>query len=412
MKNSTIERAKERAAVQYRVKQSFIGRNYYLFYGVCVVWVVASLWSAATASGNIYIRTSGMFGEGWVAAIAAILAGVTLVGLQFISGKGAVDDLQVGIINKDKQGEWRYAFSDRAFFFLKSLAFVFVTSVSITLSLNGVATANDWFRNDRRPFQAAQADVSFYDAEIARIQGSIEQEKTRKWKGVLTTDASRRIAKYEAQKAKVIEQRQTAIAAVDAINSEAKSRYDKRTKSNAALLQGFGGVAEVVIIFCVIFIGLYDDGLYREARVKSGPSAPQAFTPPVGFNRAPAFGQSDERAYRDTDIGFTVRNSVAQQSPRPVAQQAQYSPPVQVRNSVATSQQKAQQSKRNKNATNAQYLSARSAIRNARSAIKKAQQQYEAGAIDADQMGAIIATKQAAIDRNEKRAAKIKNGKS
>lgn len=79
---------------------------------------------------------------------------------------------------------------------------------------------------------------------------------------------------------------------------------------------------------------------------------------------------------------------------------------------VAPVQQKAQQPKRNTGATKSpEYLSARSAIRNARTAIKKAQQAYEDGAIDADQLGAIIATKQAAISRNERRAAHIKNGK-
>jgi len=53
MNQSQIEREKQRAAVAYKVKKSFIGRNWFLFRGVVVVYVLASLWSAATAGGNI-----------------------------------------------------------------------------------------------------------------------------------------------------------------------------------------------------------------------------------------------------------------------------------------------------------------------------------------------------------------------
>lgn len=75
---------------------------------------------------------------------------------------------------------------------------------------------------------------------------------------------------------------------------------------------------------------------------------------------------------------------------------------------VAPSQQKAQQrgsaTMRNSATANPQYRSAQSAIRNARSAMKKAQQAYEQGAITAQQLSATLATKQAAIQRNELRA--------
>lgn len=79
---------------------------------------------------------------------------------------------------------------------------------------------------------------------------------------------------------------------------------------------------------------------------------------------------------------------------------------------VAPSQQKAQQRKRNTGATsNPQYRSAMSAKRNALSAIRKAEQAFANGTIDADRLNAIIATKQAAISRNERKAAQLKNRK-
>ena len=69
----------------------------------------------------------------------------------------------------------------------------------------------------------------------------------------------------------------------------------------------------MVIIFCVIFIGLYDDGLYREAGVKKG--AQVAAPAGIGFGRSTqpvtAFNQGATNhpsdMYRGTNIGFTVR---------------------------------------------------------------------------------------------------------
>lgn len=124
MTNKTIERAKEKAAISYKVKKSFIGRNYYLFYGVVLVYIAASLWSMTTAAGNIYLRVAAMLGENVWAIIAAVVGGVSIVGLQFVSGKGAVDDLQIGILKTAPDGEALHSLGDRVFFFLKAAGFL------------------------------------------------------------------------------------------------------------------------------------------------------------------------------------------------------------------------------------------------------------------------------------------------
>lgn len=311
MNQSQIEREKQRAAVAYKVKKSFIGRNWFLFRGVVLVYILASFWSAATAGGNIYIRISEMLGENWFAMGLAAIAGGAIVFLQYISGKGAVDDMQVGILKANEDGEHMYPIADRVFFFLKATGFVAMTTVSITLSINGVGKANEWFREVKNPPALAAADVTYYDQELARIDGLIAVEKTRKWKGVLTTEASRQIKKYEANAAKLRDQRQAAIQKTDEANAGLLADYDAKTASNTSALKGVGGVAEVIIIFCVLFIGLYDDGLYREASLKTA-DAPGAMNRPIGFpTPAPAFnhGATNQPSdmYRGTNIGFTVR---------------------------------------------------------------------------------------------------------
>ncbi len=418
MNQSQIEREKQRAAVAYKVKKSFIGRNWFLFRGVVVVYVLASLWSAATAGGNIYIRISEMLGENIFAMGLAAVAGGCIVFLQYISGKGMVDDMQIGILKKKKNGESLYSAADQVFFFLKATGFVAMTAVSITLSINGVGKANEWFREVKNSPAIAAADVAYYDQELARIDGLIAVEKTRKWKGVLTTEASRQIKKYEANAAKLRDQRQAAIQKTDEANAGLLADYNEKTASNTSALKGVGGVAEVIIIFCVLFIGLYDDGLYREASLKTADAPGAIGRTVVGFpTPAPAFSQAQQQptpeAYRSTQIGFNVRNSIAQQTRPAIAQQQPQQRFVNTGNFVAPSQQKAQQPKRNTGATkNPQYLSAMSAKRNAESAIRKAQQDFESGAINEERFNAITAIKRAAISRNERKAAQLKTRKA
>ncbi len=370
MNQSQIEREKQRAAVAYKVKKSFIGRNWFLFRGVVLVYVLASLWSMATAAGNIYIRISEMLGENWFAMLCAGIAGFTIIGLQFISGKGMVDDLQIGILKTNKENENIYPLADRVFFFLKSAGFVAMTIVSITLSINGVGKANEWFREVKNPPALAAADVAYYEQELARIDGLIAVEKTRKWKGVLTTEASRQIKKYEANAAKLRDQRQAVIQKTDAANAGLLADYNEKTVSNTNALQGIGGVAEIIIVFCIGFIGLYDDGRNREAGVKE--SGQVAAPAGMGFQRSmpPVMAQEEQQrptAYGNTmlPIGFqTSRQLMSENRPQIEATQGQQ---IRATNTgqqnktetlvnVAPGQQKQQKSKATTKATDYEKL--------------------------------------------------------
>jgi len=415
MNQSTINKALERAKVAYKVKNSFVGRNYFLFWGFVAVGILAALWSMATAGGNLYIRFAGMFGEGTPALLAAAVGAFTLIGLQYFSGKGTVDDLQIGILKRSTEGEWKYSAGDRAFFFLKAVGFICATAASITLSISGVKAGNEWFRYDKRPPTEQVADVSFFDSEVARLSGNIETEKGRKWKGVLVTDASRRIERYEKELSNIRAQRAAAIAGVQEKNSLMWSKWERQTERNSTTLQGVGGIAEIVVVFCIIFIGLYDDGLYREAGVKRGATVAPSFPEGIGFSRqAPAFGERNEGATMSA-------------IPPPVVVTG-FRSPVAVNNagniafSVAPAQQKAQQTcatvrnekpqrKRNESAEIAQLkkekASAQSAIRNARTAQRKAQREFEMGAMEEPELSATLARLQATIQRNEKRVAQL-----
>ncbi len=267
-------------------------------------------------------------------------------------------------------------------------------------------------RNDVRPFTEEVADVSFYDTQIEAINANIRQEQTRKWKGVLTTDASRRIAKYEDKKAQLIAQRQEVISATKERNQQGQTAYDAKTAGNSSVLQGFGGVAEVVCVFCIAFVGLYDDGLYREAKLKGSATIGALGGSGIGFQRpAPAFGQNEtgqpEMSYRPAIVveGFTKRNvaPVAPQ-PQPVAT-AQPSATIPQRSTATKvqAQQAATKTKAQPNATAKQRATIQSAIRMNRSRMAEAERDFVANKISEDEKNAILARQQTAIANHQKR---------
>lgn len=414
MNQKQIDAIASKAAVAYKVKQSFIGRNFYLFYGICAVYFLAALWSMATAGGNLYIRVAGMFGETTLALVLAGVGAFALVGLQFFTGKGAVDDLQIRILSRDKDGEYKHSLGERAFFFLKVFGFVAATFVSFTMSIDGAEAGNEYLRTERRAPKLEMEDTRYFDEQLSRIAANIETERGRKWQGVLVTDAARRIERYEKQAEAVRSERAKYLARIGEKNDLAWQAWNEKTEENTIRLQGYTGVGEIICIICVLFIGLYDDGLYREANSRRGGPMGATAGAPVGFRNAPAFAEKAQQqepkmcANVAQQSGAVLRFSEPQMLRNSGTENARESIGFR-RNFVAPVQQKAQHGKRNKSATaNPQYKSAQSAIRNAKSAIRKAQHAMENGEMEQEVYTAFVALKQEAIRRNEKRAEKLR----
>lgn len=414
MNQKQIDAIASKAAVAYKVKQSFIGRNFYLFYGFCVVYFLAAIWSMATAGGNLYIRAVGMFGETTIALVLAGIGAFGLVGLQFLTGKGAVDDLQIRILSRNSEGEYKHGLGDRALFFLKAIGFVGATFVSFTMSIDGAEAGNEYLRTERRAPKLEMEDTRYFDEQLARIAANIETERGRKWQGVLVTDAARRIERYEKQAEAVRSERAKYLARIGEKNDAAWAKWQKQTEENTVRLQGYTGVGEIICIICVLFIGLYDDGLYREANSRRGASMGATGGASVGFRPSPAFAEKAQQqepqmcANVAQQSGAVLRFSEPQMLRNSEPENARESIGF-TRNFVAPVQQKAQHGKRNKSATaNPQYKSAQSAIRNAKSAIRKAQHAMENGEMEQEAYTAFVALKQEAIRRNEKRAEKLR----
>ena len=61
-------------------------------------------------------------------------------------------------------------------------------------------------------------------------------------------------------------ERAAAIAAAEAKNQAALDEYLAETKVNQAGAKAFMGFAEFAIVLCIVLIGLFDDGVKKEAK--------------------------------------------------------------------------------------------------------------------------------------------------
>lgn len=268
MNAQVIERRKRKAAQEYSVKQSFIGRNTMLFYLVCGIYFVAAMWSITTAGGNIYIRLETAMGNGYIPLMLAGLLAVTIVTLQYVTGKGMVDDLQVNA--------FKGTVAERAMLYLKGVAFILVTIFSIILSVNGAQIANHWYRStiNTPALMDENAAINTIDDRIMASEKRIQQYSAIKWKGTTTVDARRMIVTEQTNIANLQKLRESEITRIRDINQAKIVQHEIQTNENGNFLAHLAGVGELVCLFCIIFIGIYDDGIYREAGAKGKKIAP------------------------------------------------------------------------------------------------------------------------------------------
>ena len=332
----------DRAAKKAVANQSFIMRNYWLWIVVAyIVYPIAAVWSALTAGGNIFLRLKTAAGDGWYVFALAFAIAVMIEVIKFFTGKGAIDDMQAKAWNEG--GPARFGFLIKVFGFIAIMIF------SINLSISGAKLANEYFRYNFQPVTArgeyipVDAIQARYANELARHQSNIDQYKTIRWKGTITVAAQRMIAKEQKAMDRVLAARDREVGEATGKNAATESAHNAQTETNGNFRSRLAGVGEIIVIFCLVFIGIYDDGLQREYREKSGKSSPG-----IGFQRSaptPAFAMNETPekvssvAAPDPIVAELQRQIVALQSRLEQGQQTRQQNQQKPRESVATRQQ-------------------------------------------------------------------------
>lgn len=289
-----MERANRKAAHA----TSFIARNYWLWVVVAfVLYPLSAVFSAVTEGGHILIRARAMLGEGWVPMAITLILVIMIESLKYFLGKGTVDDLQA---NPFSEGG-----AALAAFTVKTLGFLAIMTFSVMLSVNGAGVMNDYFRKTVKPVTSEvgyldeSAIIARYDQELLPHRENIKQYAEIKWKGTITVDARRMIRAEQRQIDQIIAARDTELARARANNDEMKTTWVSDTQENSSYAMGFAGLGEAICLFCLIFIGVYDDGIKKQVH-KGGLQIVSTATP------TPAPG-------KDEDIITLLRTLAAQQ---------------------------------------------------------------------------------------------------
>jgi hypothetical protein len=267
-----INKEAARAARREAHSKSFIARNFWLWVVVAyLVYPLASIFSALTEGGHIFLRAKAALGEGPGPIVITAILVLLIELLKFFLGKGAVDDLQA---NPFSQGG-----STLAAFFVKALGFIGIMAFSVTLSVQGAEVINNYMRKNYQPVSTdasyvdENAIIARYEQELLPHRQNIQQYQTIRWKGTITVDARRMIRKEQDQVDKILAARDAELARVRANNDELKGEWKEETEANGNYAMGFAGVGEVICLLAIIFIGVYDDGIRREVLSRSPSSA-------------------------------------------------------------------------------------------------------------------------------------------
>jgi len=140
----------------------------------------------------------------------------------------------------------------------------------VMLSLGGADKAVEVVRKESTienvPLISVDSISNYYDQRRAEYQRAQSAYLGTKWKGNVTAPALRQSAKINDILANVEQERAATIAAAEAKNQAALDEYYAETEVNKSGARAFMGFAEFAIVLCIVLIGLFDDGVKKEAK--------------------------------------------------------------------------------------------------------------------------------------------------
>ena len=287
-KNTVISKETQRAARKIAQRDSFIARNYGLW--IMVAWVfypLSSVFSALTEGGHVLLRMQTSMGGGFAPiAITGILV-LIIEGLKYLLGKGAIDDIQAGVFSESG--------AHRAAFAVKVLGFIGVMAFSVTLSIQGAPELNRHLREQYQPVKAEEVSLdsinSQYDEALLPHRNNIATYEKTTWKGKIVSEARQMILAEQKAMETIEARRNEELALARNENRQINRDYLQRTEENGQWATGFAGLGEIVCLFCLIFIGIYDDGLAREAEKQAATTPSHAHHPASATNQHHPFQQ-------------------------------------------------------------------------------------------------------------------------
>ena len=262
MNNEILNNELNKAAKKAGKDKSFIRRNFWVWVLVAYfIYPTATIFSAITEGGHIYSRAFETFAHSTAAWLITIVLVVILESSKYLL-KFAVDDLQANVFTKG--GAELFAF------FVKAIWGLLALGISIFLSISGASKiSGDWRKADQSNVVATVSLDSIntkYDARIAPYQAQVNSLRRNTWEGVMNPVSVRSMDRVNKIIEGIESERSQEIAKANSENTALIEEYKGATIDNQSYAQGFAGISEAIILLCIIFIGVYDDGIKKEAK--------------------------------------------------------------------------------------------------------------------------------------------------
>lgn len=248
-----------KATDKLRKDTSFVRRNYQVFWVALIMYILCTIFSGAAIFAHVNIRASEIFTPLFAVILTAIIT-VVILGAQFMF-KFVVDDWQARVVTKGGADFVMMLFKAG----LGTAGMIF----AITLSYQG---AEKITLHNREQDQTQVALIStdsirnYYDSRIAEIETSVQQQENTKWKKSITRQANKNLAVLYNTIAELEKEKLAALKDAQSRNDKTLSAYDSETAENAGYAKNFAGIAEGLALLCIILIGIFDDGLKKEAK--------------------------------------------------------------------------------------------------------------------------------------------------
>lgn len=260
MHSEDYNRILGKATDKLRKDTSFVRRNYPVFWIALIMYILCTIFSGAAIFAHVNIRALEIFAPLWAAILTGVIT-VIILGAQFMF-KFVVDDWQARVVTKGGPDFYMMLFKAA----LGTAGMIF----AITLSYQGAAKITDHMRDKEVTQNVALISTdsirNYYDTRIAEINESVAQQEGTKWKKSITSQANKNLAVLYNNIAQLESEKLAAIKDAQGRNDMALSNYNSETVENQSYAKGFAGIAEGLALLCIILIGIFDDGLKKEAR--------------------------------------------------------------------------------------------------------------------------------------------------
>lgn len=249
-----------KATDKLRKDTSFVRRNYPVFWIALIMYILCTIFSGAAIFAHVNIRAGEIFAPLWAMILTGVIT-VIILGAQFMF-KFVVDDWQARVVTKGG--------ADFAMMLFKAALGTAGMIFAITLSYQGAEKIT--MHNRKQDQMQAVALIStdsirsYYDARIAEIKTSVEQQEGTKWKKSITSQANKNLTVLYNTIADLEKEKLAALKDAQARNDQTILEYDGETSENAGYAKGFAGIAEALALLCIVLIGIFDDGLKNEAK--------------------------------------------------------------------------------------------------------------------------------------------------